>query len=103
MGVRTIAGWDNHHTSSRSEDEVIRLVREIPNITLAYDHSGGSVGTAITMDFDIEITKGIHDDSRGKHITIRVGGLGGGRTYHLYLTKTNWRGSSFVWQVSEIR
>jgi hypothetical protein len=39
--------------------------------------------------------KGIHDDSRGKHITIESNG----RTWHLYLKKDDYRSNTFLWRV----
>jgi hypothetical protein len=104
MAIEFEYGWDGdgNHTSGRSQDEVERLIREVPSLqALSYDHSNGAVGMAIQMDFKLQVTKGIHDDSHGKHITIVVPQTG--RTWHLYLKKISYRGSSFVWQVDEIR
>ncbi|WP_438015661.1 hypothetical protein WMF18_33015 [Sorangium sp. So ce315] len=100
--IDTVDGWDTsgNHTSSRSRDEVIAIVAEIPSLTLSYDHSNGAIATRIQMNMPIRITKGIHDDSRGKHITITANN---DRTWHLYLKKDDYRGNTFIWRVDEIR
>lgn len=96
-------GWDTgiNHTSGRSRDEVERIIRELPTLSLSYDFSNGVLKTYILMNFDINVVKGIHDDSHGKHITIRTSD----RTWHLYLTKVERRVSdnTFLWQVYEVR
>lgn len=96
-------GWDYgiNHTSGRSQEEVQRIIEEIPRLTLSYDHSNGEVGTALQMGFDVKVTKGIHDDSRGKHITV----FARSRTWHLYLKEDEYRSrdSTFLWRVNEIR
>lgn len=102
MGISFELGWDreSHHTSSRSQEEVEAIIEEIPKLDLGYDFSKGSVKVAITMGFPITVKKGIHDDSRGKHITIEVLG----RTWHLYLKQDEYRfDRTFLWRVDEIR
>lgn len=65
------------------------------------DHSAGAVGMAVTMSFKIIVQKGIHDDRRGKHITIVLPQTG--RTWHLYLKKDEHRpDGSFIWRVDQI-
>ncbi|WP_437661851.1 hypothetical protein [Sorangium sp. So ce1182] len=99
--IDTVDGWDSYgnHTSERSREEVIAIVAEIPLLTLSYDHSQGLLATKIQMNFPIRITKGIHDDSRGKHITIQDNE----RTWHVYLKEDARRGNTFIWRVDEIR
>jgi hypothetical protein len=105
MAISFQYGWDYdvNHTSGRSQEEVQRIIEEIPRLTLSYDHSNGELGTAIKMGFDISVTKGIHDDSRGKHVTVYVKFTG--RTWHLYLKEDEYRSrdSTFIWRVNEIR
>ncbi|MBP2292853.1 hypothetical protein [Azospirillum rugosum] len=106
MPISYDSNWNKpeNHTSNRSQNEVTRIIQEIPSINnLTYDHSDGAVALAVRMDFNITVMKGIHDDSRGKHITIYVPQTG--RTWHLYLRQTQQRASdnTFVWQVGEIR
>ncbi|WP_437574626.1 hypothetical protein [Sorangium sp. So ce887] len=101
--IDTDTGWDStgNHTSDRSREEVIAIVAEIPTLTsLSYDHSDGALATMIAMDFPIWITKGIHEDSRGTHITILAKN---NRTWHLYLKKDGFQGNTFIWRVDEIR
>ena len=108
MPIVFLAGWNvgNNHTSGRSQAEVEEIIREVgtPNFPLAYDYSNGGVGIAVAMNHPIEVEKGIHDDSRGKHITVYVTSVGQRRMYHLYLRKDNFQAdNSFVWRVDEIR
>jgi|SRR5271165_3621599 len=108
MPIVFLSGWDvgNNHTSGRSQQEVEAIIREValPNFPLVYDHSEGGVGIAVAMDHRIEVEKGIHDDSRGKHITVFVTSVGQRRMYHLYLNKDQRRpDNSFIWRVQEIR
>ncbi len=101
MAITFNQGWDSdgNHTSERSEHEVRAVIEEIPTLALSYDFSRGSLGTAIQMSFPITVSKGIHDDSRGKHITIEALS----RTWHLYLKRDDFRGGTFLWRVDEIR
>lgn len=102
MAISFESGWDSefNHTSGRSEEEVTRIIEEIPNLSLGYDHSKGTVAIAIQLSFAIRVKKGIHDDNHGKHITIEVNKQ---RTWHLYLKKDEYRENTFIWRVDEIR
>lgn len=103
MGISFAMGWDweCNHTSGRSQEEVERIIKEIPSLVLSYDFSKGELATVINMGWDVEVTKGIHDDSRGMHITV----VARNRTWHLYLKEDEYRrrDSTFIWRVDEIR
>lgn len=90
--------WWWHHDSDRSEEDVRRIVEEIPRLALSYDHSRGSVAVAIQMGFPIVVKKGIHDDGRGKHVSIEINN---GRTWDLFLKSDETQGGRF--RVDEIR
>lgn len=104
MPITFIDGWDSeyNHESGRSAAEVERIVREIPNIELGSDDSGGQVGMAVQMDWDMAITKGIHDRERNlTHITVRFNSV----TYHLRLQEVpypNEDSNEFIWRVTSI-
>lgn len=107
MTIVFAPGWNSggNHTSQRSQNELARIIQEIPELNLLYDHSEGSLRTHLEMGWDVTVTKGIHDDSRGKHITINVSTLGSNRTWHLYLKQSHYSRSdnTFIWEVAEIR
>lgn len=84
-----------NHDSSRSAEEVERLVRSVavasPNTSLA---------VALMLDWPVVIEKGIHQRNSDPHIRVYIQGRQ--ERYHINLKKVDYRGNTFVWDVESV-
>lgn len=88
-----------NHASDRSESEVERLVHQV-----AEKCPDSAVATALGMNWDVRVEKGIHQRTEDGKAHIRIWTSVG--RYHINLRRSNYRtlmGSrTFVWEVESV-